>query len=110
MLRTQALFDATATAGDWRQRLDVVVSMMREMSLQGDPEEAYTAGFACAKVNRDMETVHSPDRLRTPLRRTGPKGSGQFEPITWEAALDEMPDAAAHVTLLLSRRNFSKSP
>ncbi|QDV38637.1 PP2C family protein-serine/threonine phosphatase [Tautonia plasticadhaerens] len=36
MLRTQALFDATA--GDWHQRLDVVVSMMREMSLQSDPE------------------------------------------------------------------------
>lgn len=36
MLRTQALFDSTA--GDWHQRLDVVVSMMREMSLQSDPE------------------------------------------------------------------------
>lgn len=37
MLRTQALFDVTA--GDWRHRLDVIVSMMREMSLQNDPEE-----------------------------------------------------------------------
>jgi sigma-B regulation protein RsbU (phosphoserine phosphatase) len=36
MLRTQALFDSTA--GDWHQRLDVVVNMMREMSLQSDPE------------------------------------------------------------------------
>ncbi len=62
----------------------------RLVRLQGDPEEAYTAGFACAKVNRDMETLHSPDRLRTPLRRTGPKGSGRFEPITWDAALDEI--------------------
>ncbi|MBR0679073.1 molybdopterin-dependent oxidoreductase [Roseomonas eburnea] len=58
--------------------------------IQGDPEDPYTAGFACAKVNRDMETVHSPDRLRTPLRRTGPKGSGQFAPITWDSALDEI--------------------
>ncbi len=62
----------------------------RVVRLQGDPEEAYTAGFACAKVNRDMETLHSPDRLRTPMRRTGPKGSGQFQPITWDAALDEI--------------------
>jgi anaerobic selenocysteine-containing dehydrogenase len=62
----------------------------RVLRLQGDPNEAWTAGFACAKVTRDMETVHSPDRLRTPLRRTGPKGSGQFEPITWDAALDEI--------------------
>ena len=62
----------------------------RVIRLQGDPEEPYTAGFACAKVTRDMEVVHSPDRLRTPLRRTGPKGSGAFAPITWEAALDEI--------------------
>jgi anaerobic selenocysteine-containing dehydrogenase len=62
----------------------------RVLRLQGDPNEAWTAGFACAKVTRDMETVHSPDRLRTPLRRTGAKGSGQFEPITWDAALDEI--------------------
>ena len=62
----------------------------RVVRIQGDPDEAYTAGFACAKVNRDMETLHSPDRLRTPLRRTGPKGSGQFAPITWDAALEEI--------------------
>ncbi|WP_233578217.1 hypothetical protein [Tautonia sociabilis] len=36
MLRTQALFDTNA--GDWPRRLEVVVSMMREMSLQSDPE------------------------------------------------------------------------
>jgi anaerobic selenocysteine-containing dehydrogenase len=62
----------------------------RVTRLQGDPEEAWTAGFACAKVTRDMEVVHSPDRIRTPLRRTGPKGSGRFEPITWDAALNEI--------------------
>jgi len=55
--------------------------------IQGDPDEAYTAGFACAKVNRDLEVVHSPDRIRTPLRRAGAKGEGRFEPIAWEEAL-----------------------
>ena len=58
--------------------------------VQGDPDHPYTAGFACGKVNRDAELVHSPERLTTPLRRTGPKGSGQFEPITWDVALDEI--------------------
>ncbi len=62
----------------------------RVVRIQGDPAEPYTAGFACAKVNRDMETLHSPDRLRTPVRRTGPKGGGQFVPISWDAALDEI--------------------
>lgn len=62
----------------------------RVIRVQGDPDQPYTAGFACAKVNRDAELVHSPDRLTTPLRRTGPKGSGEFTPISWDAALDEI--------------------
>src|SRR6185437_7418012 len=45
---------------------------------------------ACAKVNRDAELVHSPDRIATPLRRVGPKGEGKFKPISWDAALDEI--------------------
>ena len=62
----------------------------RIVKVSGDPEQPYTAGFACAKVNRDAELVHSAERLRTPLRRTGPKGSGQFAPISWDEALDEI--------------------
>lgn len=60
------------------------------VKVSGDPEQPYTAGFACAKVNRDAELVHAPTRIKTPLRRTGPKGSGQFAPITWAQALDEI--------------------
>ena len=62
----------------------------RVVRIQGDPDQPMTAGFACGKVNRDMELVYSPDRLTTPLRRTGPKGTGQFAPISWEQALDEI--------------------
>jgi anaerobic selenocysteine-containing dehydrogenase len=60
------------------------------IKVSGDPEQPFTAGFACAKVNRDAEIVHSPDRIATPQRRTGPKGSGQFAPIGWNEALDEI--------------------
>jgi anaerobic selenocysteine-containing dehydrogenase len=62
----------------------------RVVRIQGDPEQPFTAGFACGKVSRDMELVHSPERLRTPLRRVGPKGDGKFAPITWDDALDEI--------------------
>ncbi len=58
--------------------------------VQGDPDHPYTAGFACGKVNRDSDLVNSPERIATPLRRTGPKGSGQFAPVTWDEALDEI--------------------
>lgn len=60
--------------------------------VQGDPEHPYTAGFACGKVNRDADLVNSPERIATPLRRTGPKGSGQYASITWDEALDEIAD------------------
>ena len=58
--------------------------------IKGDPANSFTAGFACAKVNRDAELVHSPERLRTPLRRASAKGEGKFAPVSWDEALDEI--------------------
>jgi anaerobic selenocysteine-containing dehydrogenase len=41
--------------------------------IAGDPKQPFTAGFACAKINRDAELVHSPECLTTPLKRCGPR-------------------------------------
>jgi len=62
----------------------------RLVRVAGDPEQPFTDGFACGKVNRDAELVYSPDRIKTPLRRSGTKGSGTFSPISWREALDEI--------------------
>lgn len=58
--------------------------------VHGAADQTYTAGVICAKVARYAERIHHPERLLYPLRRTGPKGSGQFERISWDAALDEI--------------------
>ncbi|WP_207261815.1 molybdopterin-dependent oxidoreductase [Desulfovibrio sp. Huiquan2017] len=64
----------------------------RITQVKGDPDHPYTQGFICKKGARFPEHVHGEARLTTPLRRTGPKGSGRFAPISWDEALDEVAD------------------
>ena len=58
--------------------------------IKGARHNSYTLGVVCAKVARYSERIDHPDRLLYPLRRTGPKGAGQFQRISWDAALAEI--------------------
>lgn len=77
--------DCPDTCG-WR----VTVRDGAAVALRGDREHGFTRGSLCTKVNRYLEHAAAPDRIRFPMRRVGPKGSGRFERITWDAALDEI--------------------
>lgn len=58
--------------------------------VRGAKGNDYTAGVICAKVARYAERVNNPNRLKAPLRRKGEKGSGEWQAIGWEDALDEI--------------------
>ena len=58
--------------------------------IQGDPEMPFTEGTLCTKVAYYLERTYSPDRLRYPMKRVGPKGEGRFRRVSWDEALDEI--------------------
>lgn len=58
------------------------------VDLRGDKAHPFTRGFLCQKMASFLDRVYGDDRLLHPLRRVGPKGSGKFERIGWDEALD----------------------
>jgi anaerobic selenocysteine-containing dehydrogenase len=62
----------------------------RAVKVQGNPDHKHTQGVLCTKVSRYTERTYSPERLMFPLKRSGPKGSGQFVRVTWEEAIADI--------------------
>jgi anaerobic selenocysteine-containing dehydrogenase/cytochrome b len=70
------------------------------IKVQGNPAHPHTDGALCTKVSRYPERTYHPERLLHPLKRVGPKGSGQFERVSWDSALR---DIAARLSAIASR-------
>ncbi len=60
------------------------------IKVRGNPEHRPTDGVLCTKVSRYTERSYHPERLLHPLKRIGPKGSGRYESVSWDAALDDI--------------------
>ena len=58
--------------------------------IEGNPLEPNARGKCCAKAQGMISYTYYPERLLYPLKRTGPRGSGQWKRITWEEALNEI--------------------
>src|SRR5438046_5162155 len=70
-----------------RCALDVTVEGGRLVKIDGSDRSEYTDGYICAKVRRFDRRVYSPERVLHPMKRVGPKGSKQFERLSWDDAL-----------------------
>src|SRR5689334_7655988 len=80
------------------------VEDVRLIELRPDKDHPLSAGFACQKGIAFSEIVNDPDRVTTPLRRTGPKGlrasdSSEvgFEPVSWDEAMTDIAERLAAI-------------
>ena len=60
------------------------------VEVTGDPDHPMTRGGLCVKLKDYAEHHYNPDRLLHAMKRVGPKGSGQFQRITYDEALAEI--------------------
>jgi anaerobic selenocysteine-containing dehydrogenase len=68
----------------------VTVRDNKVVSVKGDPASPMSKGWMCVKGIATPEIANHPDRLEHPLRRKGPRGSGEWERISWDTALEEI--------------------
>jgi anaerobic selenocysteine-containing dehydrogenase len=81
-VRSVCPFDCPDACG-----LVVEVEGTTAVKVRGDAEHPYSRGSLCPKMTGYERSVHSPDRLTHPMVRTGPKGSGEFRPVSWDEAI-----------------------
>ncbi len=69
--------------------------------LEGNAKNPINQGKLCARGQAGLQVLYHPDRITHPIKRTGPRGSGEFKEIAWDDALKEL---ASHLTTLQSSK------
>ncbi|MEE9141258.1 MAG: molybdopterin-dependent oxidoreductase [Gammaproteobacteria bacterium] len=62
----------------------------RAKKIEGNPAHPINEGRLCPRGQAGLNNLYNPDRVRTPLKRTGERGSGEFEAVSWDQALGEV--------------------
>ena len=70
--------------------MDLEIEDGKITSVRGTPGFPVSEGRLCVKGLATAQYVYREDRIKTPMRRVGPRGSDEFEPISWEEAFDEI--------------------
>jgi thiosulfate reductase/polysulfide reductase chain A len=60
----------------------------RVIKIDGNPSDPKSRGMLCARGQAGVSFMNDPDRLRSPMIRTGERGEGKFREVTWEEAFD----------------------
>lgn len=60
------------------------------VGIEGDPHHPTNEGFMCPKGLSYAQVLYHPDRIKYPMKRVGERGSGKWQRISWDAALDEV--------------------
>ena len=60
---------------------------MKVAYIEGNKDHPVNQGVLCAKGSAGIMQHNAPSRLKAPMKRVGPRGSGEFEEISWEEAL-----------------------
>ena len=67
-----------------------VIRMGLVKKLEGNPRDPISQGKLCARGQAAIQVTYHPDRIANPLKRSGPRGSGQYQDVSWDEALSEL--------------------
>ena len=67
------------------------------IKVEGDPDNPHNRGALCAQGRSARQMLYNPDRLKYPLKRVDERGSGKWERITWDEALDTIAEKLLEV-------------
>ena len=80
--------------------------------IEGNPDHPISMGGTCARGQAGLQVLYHPDRIQTPLKLSGSRGSGQYQPISWKEAqqllvtqLQAQQATPQGIALLTGRRN-----
>jgi menaquinone reductase, molybdopterin-binding-like subunit len=76
-----------------------LIKMGLAKKLEGNPDHPINRGKLCARGHAALQVLYHPDRLANPLKRRGPRGSADFQEVSWD---DALADLTSHLTDLRS--------
>ena len=83
-IRVRSMLGEAKVLYEGQERRQMVLQVKK---IEGNPEHPVNQGKLCARGQAGPQILYNPDRIRTPLKLSGARGSGQYQPISWNEAL-----------------------